>query len=311
LSCTLTAVLTPVESCGVIINNTAVSNTDAANTASAILTVVCPPTITKSFSDATITVGDSTTLTFQIINPNPDQMTNVLFSDILPTGLTLVQPIASNPCDLPVLLNGNTIELQDATLAGNQTCNFAVTVMATASGTVTNTTTTITGTVLKLNVSGGTASASIDILPLSAPNIIVTQSGPPTVCPQDRCARYIITIANIGTGTGTIVTFTDRLPRSSRVASFKQLSGPAFGIRTPFGQSVSATSVAPFASGSSASFVLVAQLCLRPCDSLWPLINVVQASSAPAEAGANASNTVNSFCTSIRGRVPLPLHPLR
>ena len=63
------------------------TNGGAGNTASANLTVVSPPSIVKAFGAATIPLNGSTSLTFNLTNPNLGvTLTGLAFTDSLPAG---------------------------------------------------------------------------------------------------------------------------------------------------------------------------------------------------------------------------------
>jgi len=149
-------------------------------TASASLAVVAPPTITKSFGAASIVVSRITTLTFLLTNPNPGtDLTGVGFTDTLPSGL-----VVATPNGLTGACGGGTITatagaagvgLAGATLTAGAPCQFAVDVLAVATGVQANT----TGAVTSANGgAGNAATASITVRP---PSGVVTAAPIPTL----------------------------------------------------------------------------------------------------------------------------------
>ncbi len=126
---------------------------------------VFPPTITKSFGVATIAMGGTTTLTFNLSNPNGStSLTGVGFTDPLPVGLLIAAPNGlSGSCGggtITAAAGSASAGLAGATLAGGASCNFVVNVTATASGTQNNTTGAVTS---DQGGAGKTASASITV----------------------------------------------------------------------------------------------------------------------------------------------------
>jgi IPTL-CTERM motif len=138
------------------------------NTASASFTVigaVAPPTIAKSFGAASIAPNGSTSLNFTINNPNASTtLTGVGFTDTLPTGLVVSTPNGLiGSCGggtIAATAGSGSISLIGATLAASGSCNFSVSVTATALGTMNNTTGAVTSV---QGGTGGTASASVAV----------------------------------------------------------------------------------------------------------------------------------------------------
>ncbi|HVG91825.1 MAG TPA: hypothetical protein VNB54_10090, partial [Alphaproteobacteria bacterium] len=154
-SCTLTVNVTgTVEGDA---NNTtgAISSTEGgtgATSNTATLKVVAPPTISKAFGAASITLNGTTTLTFTITNPasNTSAENGIAFSDTLTNGLQVAStPGVSNTCGGTVTAAANTtsISLTGGSIATpGATCTIVVNVTGTQSGTVTNTTGAISST---------------------------------------------------------------------------------------------------------------------------------------------------------------------
>lgn len=140
----------------------------STNYATATLTVIAPPRLTKSFTPASVSTGGTSTLAFAVVNPNPlTPLTAVAFSDVLPSGLAVTN--ASGPAcggTYTVTAGTRTIALTGGALAANASCTFGVPVVGGTAGVFTNT----TGTVSAFETGpGATATAELsvaDALPL-------------------------------------------------------------------------------------------------------------------------------------------------
>jgi uncharacterized repeat protein (TIGR01451 family) len=180
-----------------ITGNVTSTNGGTGNTASATITVVAPPVITKAFSSPTVLVGSSTGLTFTITNPNETvELTGVGFTDSLP-GLVVSSPNGlTGSCGggtITATPGTTTISLSGATLPESTTCTFTVNVTATTVGTQVNTTSAVTST------NGGTgnkASATITVL---APALVNYFSNAHTSAPDGT-----LRITNPGTSGGNL-----------------------------------------------------------------------------------------------------------
>src|SRR5262249_49953009 len=112
----------------------------------ATLTVVGPPSITKSFSASTICTGGVATLTFTITNPNTTTaFTGISFTDGLPSRLVVAPtPNTSTTCGSgsfsPSPTSGDTsLSFSGGTLAANSSCTVKVEVTGTTTGSKANT----------------------------------------------------------------------------------------------------------------------------------------------------------------------------
>ena len=140
--------------------------------------VVLPPSISKAFEAATIPLDGTTTLSFQITNPNPlVALTGVAFTDTLPSGLVVATPSGlTGSCGGVVTATegGSSISLSGGTLppgagAAPVACNIALFVASTTAG-VKNNSTTVTST---NGDTGNTANASITVVAPPAPVPVV------------------------------------------------------------------------------------------------------------------------------------------
>jgi uncharacterized repeat protein (TIGR01451 family) len=143
-----------------------VSATVDNGTQNASIAVVCPPTITKSFSPTTVTVGEISTLTIIITNPstNTVALTDVSVTDTFPAGTEVdTASAATNSCltgTFAPTAGATNISISGATIPVNTSCTFTVKVKGTTVGAKLNT----TGNVTSANGgTGATASATLTV----------------------------------------------------------------------------------------------------------------------------------------------------
>ena len=135
-------------------------NTGPDGFATDTLTALVPASISKQFSPNPILVNGTSTLTFAITNPNPDnQLTNVAFSDTYPANLVNETPAnASTTCTggtVTAVDDGGSISLSGATIAGGGSCTVQVDVTSVVVGSYANTSGAVTADIV-----GGTDTAS-------------------------------------------------------------------------------------------------------------------------------------------------------
>ncbi|MEP7289450.1 MAG: hypothetical protein ABI947_27180, partial [Chloroflexota bacterium] len=233
-NCTITVdVFGPIV--GVYNNTTgAVSSTNGGTglTASATLTVtgaIVPPTISKSFTPATILVNTVSTITFTIVNPPANAVSEVGVSvtDNLPAGLIVATPpnIVGN-CNGGVVTaaaGGTLISLTGGTIPANGNCVFSVDSTSGLGGVYANTTGSATST---NGGTGGTGSATLVVV---APPSITKAFAPATVAVGGNSTlSLIISNSNLGTFV-TGVAVTDPLPAGVVVATPPNVVGNCNG----------------------------------------------------------------------------------
>lgn len=169
-----------------------------------------PPTITKSFSAASVPLNGSVTLTFTITNPNPaTDLTGINLNDNLPPGLIIANPdsLVGN-CDPGVITTMvNSISLVGAVLLANTSCTFSIDVLAVSGGTQVNTTDPISSVE---GGTGGTATATVDVM---LPDLAIAKTHTGNFRQGQVGAAYTITVSEVGgVDTTDPVTVTDTLP---------------------------------------------------------------------------------------------------
>lgn len=235
--------LTAAQSCTVLANVTSTvnatyinttgtvssSNGGTGGTASATVVFTPKPTISKSFSVATIPSNGTATLTFVITNNTAAAITGVSFTDLFPAGLVTANPPSlspATPCggtlgswngtaagtlsatggNVGVTLTGGTI----ATAGG--TCTFSINVTAATAGIYANTASGV-NSVESSPVGPGSNTATLSVL---APPT-VTKAFSPSAMGQGQTSTLTITLMNPNATTISGAAFTDTFPSSNLV----------------------------------------------------------------------------------------------
>ncbi|HEY1938475.1 MAG TPA: hypothetical protein VGJ33_11125 [Candidatus Angelobacter sp.] len=237
--------------------NVTSTNGGTGNTASASLAVGTPtPTITKAFGAATIFLNGTTSLTFNIHNPNTTPLTGLSFTDPLPAGLRVATPNALvSTCGgtTTAVAGSSSITLTGGTLAGNASCSISLKVVAVAAGLQLNTTGPISS-----NESGpGGTSNTASITVVGAPGITKAFGAPSINLNGTTTLTFTITNPN-PTVALTGVRFADILPEGILLANPSGLTGSCGNGKiftgTAFGFSLIDLSGGTIAAGGSCTF---------------------------------------------------------
>ena len=122
-----------------------------------------PPTIAKAFGTPSIPLGNTTTLSFTLQNPNATPLTGVSFTDAFPAGMIVANPNGlTGSCGGTVQAVGNSssVALTGGALASNATCTFSVTIIANSIGSWNNKTGAVSSTE---SGAGGIATATLTV----------------------------------------------------------------------------------------------------------------------------------------------------
>jgi uncharacterized repeat protein (TIGR01451 family) len=150
------------------------AGTNTSSVASASLSAVLPPSITKMFAPSPILAGGISRLTFTITNPNPnDAVSGVNFGDTFPTspGAMVVAGTPSQStsgCGAPTFNpvgGAASITFSGGAIAAGGTCTVALNVTAPATGTYNNTSSPVSHIINAQTVNGNTAMASLVVNP--------------------------------------------------------------------------------------------------------------------------------------------------
>ncbi|MDX2220918.1 MAG: hypothetical protein SF172_18020, partial [Burkholderiales bacterium] len=196
-SCVITVNVTAATA-GAYTNTIAIGGVQTANAGvnstagSAILNVLAPPTVTKSYAPNPVVAGGTSVLTITINNPNSfASMTGVAFTDTNPTNLlNTATPAGNSTCGGTVTANasGTSVALSGGTIPASGSCVITVNQSAATAGAYANT--IAIGDVTTTNAGSNTAAANATLNVYSPPTISKAFGG------------------NIGPGGSTTLTFT-------------------------------------------------------------------------------------------------------
>ena len=227
-------------------------NTVSGGTASSTLTVTspAPPFLEKSFSPALVALGQASTLTLKITNPNLSAVLDgVAFSDSYPPGLVnATLPNVSNSCGGAVvggIAGGTSIGLAAGSIAAAAVCTLSVNVIAAAPGNYANTTGAVTSTTPGV-ISGNTASATLTV----AAKPTVSKAFASAQIGLGEQTTLTLTISNTNSGTALSgLALSDNFPANLLIASAPALANscggtvsaaPASGLLTLSGGNLAA-----------------------------------------------------------------------
>ncbi len=207
-----------INTSGYISSNESGTNTGAGGSASATLTVLAPPVISKSFSPNPIYAGGTSTLTFTITNPNASAgLSGVGFTDTFPSGLTVSTAPATPQCSGTVSSTSGSITLGGGSIAAGGSCTVTVATTASTVGSYANTSGNISAIISGVTYDGNTASDTLGVQTTHPGISILKQvstsaSGPwgSTVnVASGQSVYYQFTIENIGDVPLSPVSITD------------------------------------------------------------------------------------------------------
>ncbi|MEJ5224303.1 MAG: hypothetical protein WHV44_07585, partial [Anaerolineales bacterium] len=183
--------------------------------------------IAKSFSPKTIAPGGTSTLTFTISNPGGSAISNVNFTDNLPSGMVVASTpnltyiACGSPLPVSVSPGAASLSFSNITVAGLGTCTISVNVTASSNALYTN-----TSDPLYIG-SDNTGSTATDIL------VVSSSPPPPTTC----ATRTIVATWNFENYAGLADATLDNGPFN---ASSYVVSTAPLGVYRPAGSSESA-----------------------------------------------------------------------
>ncbi len=276
-------------------NNTtgAVSSTNGGNgnTASAALAVIAPPTISKSFSPATVILGGTSTLTFIISAPaaNPAAVTGVGFTDNLPAGVQ----VAALPnqtalgCGASAAFSPSagdtTLVFSGGSIASAGTCTLTVDVIGTIVGSHDNT----TGPVTSTNGGTGAASNTATLVVTDAADLSVTKTDGKLNVDRSEAGTYTIVVHNAGPSSVTGALVTDNIPASLSGAAWTCVADPGASCAPSGSGSIHDTVDLPV--GANVTYTVTATVSAAATTDIVNTASVVSPTVTDSDSSNNAA----------------------
>ena len=204
----------------------------SGNTASATLSVLPKPTISKAFASPTIVLNGTTILTLTITNPSTTlALSNVAFTDSFPANLLLATPSAvTSDCGGTATAADATglVSLAGGSIAANSSCTITVDVTSSVVGSYNNTTSGVSST--QTGAAGAVSNTAV-LKVLTTPTI--NKAFLPTAIPVGGASTLTLTITNPNSTSLSGLTFTDNFPANLVVAATPNIVSTCGGTFTP------------------------------------------------------------------------------
>ncbi|HSB03115.1 MAG TPA: sortase [Anaerolineales bacterium] len=174
--------------------------------------------LVKGFDPLTVFGGSVSTMSVQLINPGSVMLTGIAFTDNMPSGMILANPLKFNVGACGGTLNGtpgaNSFSFSGGSLPGLTSCTLTLSVTMTVNGNLTNT--IPAGAVTTAN--GVTNATPVEATLTNLPGASVGKFFSPNPIPMGSYSALTITIQNTGNIPLTGMGLSDSLPAGLEIA---------------------------------------------------------------------------------------------
>ncbi len=232
--------------------------------------------ITKTDSADPVNAGDSLTYTVTVDNAGPDTATNVVVTDTLPAGVTLVSTsgCTEDPNGVPMC------SLGDIAAGGSASYTIMVSVDAATVGTITNMASVASDTD---DPDTGNNMVSEDTTVIAIADLSITKADSVDPVIAGTQLTYTIDVSNAGPSTAVNVVVTDNLPAGVSLVSTSGCAEDPSGAPT--------CSLGDIAGGGSASYTITVDVDEDFTGTLSNTASVTSATNDPNTGNNSATET--------------------
>ena len=264
------------------------ADNDTSNNTATILTTVNPLidlALSGSGNPSPVLVGQNLTYTFTVTNNGPSPATGVIFTQGLPSGITLVSitPSVGTASDTN---NQVTANFGNLAVNASATITVVVTVGATAQASMLSNA-SVTANETDSNVNNNDVHIVVAVTPVNDLSVGITATPAPVLV--GRNLTYVVKVTNNGPSAATNVVLTQNLPTHAAFVSASSSTGSASQSN-----GVVTVNIGPVASGATVTLTVI----VTPDAAATPSVTST-ASAAATETDSNSANNSATVTTNV------------
>jgi uncharacterized repeat protein (TIGR01451 family) len=268
----------------------------------------------KKTGPATVTAGTDATYSITLTNGGPNAAPNVVLTDTLPTGASLVSitPAGTNNDTFTERQSGGTI-YESASTVGIGNIDYFTVVLSAPSNLANGASFADTATVTSNDANNNPSSdltSTVNSTITTVADLSVTKTGPATVT-AGTDATYTITLANTGPSDAQNLVLTDTLPSGGSLVSITQTSGSDSFTQGSSGNKITETASTVAADHTDTFTVVLGAAGNLANGASFADTASVSSSTTDLSPAGNLTSTVNSTISGSQSPTtpPIPTTP--
>jgi uncharacterized repeat protein (TIGR01451 family) len=292
-SCEISVAVTAAAA-GVYVHTTAVEDVDSSShgsnfsAATATLSVLPHPSVSKQFVPPAIQPSGTSTLTITLANSSATAVTGAAFTDTYPAGVVNNGAPSSN-CGGSLTSTGNSVSLSGGIIPANGTCFVSINVTSSTSGSYGNL--LPVGGLTSANAGANIAAAAATLTVNPLPPVVTKAFNPTTIAPSAP-STLTVTLTNNSASAVTGAAFTDPYP-TGVINSGTPPTSNCGGVLSTTSNSVSLNGGTVPPNGTCFVSIDVTSATSGSYSNVLPIGSVTATNTGANTVAANATLTVN------------------